>query len=122
MPLFNLTKWVIIMSNANTSVAPNVIDTIVTLAVTEVPGVAFVGSPVQSGLRALVTASKNTSGVSVVETGEDSLDIAVSVHINNGFSVDQIVSEIRSSVVDAVLTQAGRTVARVDILIDGIVF
>ncbi len=110
------------MSNTNASVAPGVIDTIVTLAVTEVPGVAFVGSPMQSGLRALVTASKNTSGVSVVESGADSLDIAVSVHINDGFSVDQIVSDIRSSVADAVLSQTGRKVSRVDILIDGIVF
>lgn len=109
-------------NNSSASLAPGVIDTIVTLAVTEVPGVAFVGTPVQSGLRALFSAAKNTGGVSVVETEEDTLDIAVSVHINDGFSVNKIVDEIRSSVADSVLAQAGRKVSRVDILIDGIEF
>ena len=81
------------------AIAPGVVETIVTLAVRDVAGVASVGAA-PSGIRSLLSFKQSVQGV----------------------SVNEIADNVRKSVADAVLSQVGLTVSRVDIRVDGIVF
>ena len=90
-------KWGITkMSDINTegmAIAPGVMETIVILAVREVPGVASVG-----------------------------VEVAVTLRIQSGHSLEEVAAAVRRAVADAVLAQVGLVVSRVDITIDGIQF
>lgn len=111
------------MADINTdsmAIAPGVIDTIVTLAVRDAPGVASVGSNV-SGVKALFGKNKN-SGVEVLSSDNQSVEIAITIQVYSNFSLIDLAAQIRSAVADAVLSQVGITVSRVDIRVDGIVF
>ncbi len=111
------------MADINTdsmAIAPGVIDTIVALAVREVPGVASVGSS-DSGLKGLFSKKKN-SGVEVISSDSSSVGLAITIQVYNNFSLPDLASQIRSAVADAVLSQVGISVTRVDIRVDGIIF
>ena len=104
------------MSDINTesmAIAPGVVETIVTLAVRDVAGVASVGAA-PSGIRSLLSFKQSAQGVSV--------NVAVSLRVQAGRSLNEIADNVRKSVADAVLSQVGLTVSRVDIRVDGIVF
>lgn len=111
------------MSDINTegmAIAPGVVDTIVALAVKDVPGVFSVGS-VPTGLRAIF-GSKQPQGVVVVPAEDGSVEVSLSIQVKSGFSLHEIADSVRSSIADAVLSQVGMTVSRVDIRVDGIHF
>lgn len=103
------------------AIAPGVVETIVALAVRDVPGVASVGmSP--TGLRALIAPKQATDGISVSTAEDGTLQVAVELHIIGGHSLTEIADQVRTQIADAVLSQAGMTVSRVDVRIDGIQF
>lgn len=111
------------MADINTdsmAIAPGVIDTIVALAVREVPGVASVGENT-SGIKALFGKNKN-SGVEIVSSDSSSVAISITIQVYSNFSLIDLAAQIRSAVADAVLSQVGITVSRVDIRVDGIIF
>ena len=95
------------------AIAPGVVETIVTLAVRDVAGVASVGAA-PSGIRSLLSFKQSVQGVSV--------NVSVSLRVQSGRSLNEIADNVRKSVADAVLSQVGLTVSRVDIRVDGIVF
>lgn len=112
------------MSDINTdgmAIAPGVMETIVILAVREVPGVASVGSA-PTGIRSVLAFKQSTQGVSVSVAEDDTVQVQVTIRILSGHSLDAVADAVRSAVADAVLTQVGLTVSRVDIKVDGIQF
>ena len=102
------------------AIAPGVVETIVTLAVRDV-GVASVGAA-PSGIRSLLSFKQSVQGVSVNVSHDNTVDVAVSLRVQSGRSLNEIADNVRKSVADAVLSQVGLTVSRVDIRVDGIVF
>ena len=96
------------------AIAPGVVETIVTLAVRDVAGVASVGAA-PSGIRSLLSFKQSVQGVSVNVSHDNTVDVAVSLRVQSGRSLHDIAA-------DAVLSQVGLTVSRVDIRVDGIVF
>lgn len=112
------------MSDINTdsmAIAPGVVETIVTLAVRDVAGVASVGSA-PSGIRSLLSFNQSAQGVQVNVADDNSVAVSVSLRVQSGHSLNDIADAVRASVADAVLSQVGLTVSRVDIRVDGIVF
>lgn len=112
------------MSDINTegmAIAPGVMETIVTLAVRDVPGVASVGAA-PSGIRSLLAFKQSTQGVVVQVSEDDTVQVEVTIRILSGHSLEAVAASVRSAVADAVLTQVGLTVSRVDIKVDGILF
>lgn len=112
------------MSDINTdgmAIAPGVMETIVILAVREVPGVASVGSA-PTGNRSVLAFKQSTQGVSVSVAEDDTVQVQVTIRFLSGHSLDAVADAVRSAVADAVLTQVGLTVSRVDIKVDGIQF
>ncbi len=112
------------MSDINTesmAIAPGVVETIITLAVRDVPGVASVGAA-PSGIRSLLSFKQSAEGVKVEVAEDNSVQVAVSLRVISGFSLNETANMVRAAVADAVLAQVGLAVSRVDIRVDGIVF
>jgi uncharacterized alkaline shock family protein YloU len=103
------------------AIAPDVLDTIVALAVKDVEGVASVGSA-SSKIFSFFASKQDQQGVTVNQVGDNAIDVSVSISVLDGFSLDKIAHDLRHAIADAVLSQAGFSVNRVDIHVDGILF
>lgn len=100
-------------------IAPAVLDTIVTMAVKGVDGVAFSSSG--QGIGGIMNrASGKAVEFSVNDTGE----IAVRVHLTAmyGTSLREIGTRVQKEIADAIMSQVGVAVCSVDVYIDGIEF
>lgn len=98
--------------------APGVLETIVTLATEQVPGVFGVNPP---GLAGKVgKPGSRQIEVSVDEAG--AVAVVIHVHAVYGTPLPQIAEGIKDSVADAIVSQVGAKVASVDVFIDGVTF
>ena len=104
------------------SLGPGVIETIISIAVSEVEGVASVGPYSTSGLRSLLGQKPSTSGIEVEENDDGRLAITVHVEVYHGYPLPKLAAEVRKAVADALSIQVGIEVASVDIYVDGIQF
>lgn len=103
------------------TIAPGVMETIVVLAVRDVPGVLSVGSA-PSGIRSLFAFKQSTQGVQVSLAQDETVQVAIAIHVSSGYSLDEIATSVRKAVADAILTQVGLEVSRVDITVESIQF
>ena len=96
------------------ALAPGVVETIVSIAVSEVEGVACVGSASATGrgIRSVFGQKPQTQGIEITVNEDNKLDI----------SMPEIASKLRQAVADAVTSQVGVEVGSVDVFIDGIQF
>lgn len=104
------------------SLAPGVVETIVSIAANEVEGVASVGSYAAGGIRAKLTAKPATSGIEVAANEEGKLAVTIHVEVYHGQVLPDLAARLRQAVADALLVQVGLEVASVDIFVDGIQF
>lgn len=102
-------------------IAPDVLDTIVALALKDVEGVAVVGQT-STGILSFFGSKQDQKGVRVSQVTSDTIDVSVLITVLNGFSLDKIAADARKAIADAILAQTGYTVNRVDIHVDGILF
>lgn len=106
----------------NMTLAPGVVDTIISITASETEGVASVGSPVTSGLRAMFAQGPSTSGIETVRDGDGQLDVSLHVTVYYGSVLPEVAEKLRQAIADALMVQVGITVRSVDIYIDGIQF
>jgi uncharacterized alkaline shock family protein YloU len=104
------------------TVAPGVVETIVSLAVSQVEGVAVVGgSKISDGVISVFNKKQHVPGVIVTaEDGEITVEVRVQVYF--GYKLPTLSAQIRSIVDDAMKSQVGIEVAAVNVYIDGIQF
>jgi uncharacterized alkaline shock family protein YloU len=103
-------------------IAPGVLETIVTLAARNVDGVAGVcGS---QGLAQLAQKAVAKQGSRCVDVATEDDAIAVSLHIDvaYGLPLREVGEAVKAAVADAIKSQLGAEVSRVDVFIDGLVF
>ena len=103
------------------ALAPGVVETIVSIAVSEVEGVACVGSAGR-GIRAVFGQKPSTQGIEITVNEDNKLAVAVRIEVYYGFVLPEVASSLRQAVADAVASQVGVEVASVDVYIDGIQF
>lgn len=105
------------------AIAPNVVETIVTLAVKGVDGVAsLAGGSGKGGIRGFI-GGKNAEPAIQVEIADDSkMTIAVHIEVKYGSVFPDVATNVRQAVADAVATQVGAEVSAVDVYIDGVQF
>jgi len=104
------------------SVAPGVLDTIVTMAAEAVEGVASLGAP---GLAGLVQKSARKGAARAVDVCVDEdgkLTAAIHLQVIYGHKLKDVANAVQNSVADAVQSQVGVQIAAVDVFVDGIVF
>lgn len=103
------------------SLAPGVVDTIITITANEQDGVASVGSFSTSGIRSMLQSRPSTSGVETkVEDGK--LTVILHIEVYYGYVLPELADNLRKAISDALLVQVGMEVNRIDIYIDGIQF
>jgi len=105
------------------AIAPNVVETIVAMAVRDVEGVSSLVTDAPSGLAALLFGGKDTNqGVEVDVDDDDKLHIVLRVEVKSGYVLPDVAADLRRAVADAVAMQVGIDVGSVDVFIDGIRF
>jgi uncharacterized alkaline shock family protein YloU len=105
------------------TIAPGVVETIVSLAVSQIAGVAQVGAPglSESFISAL---SKKHPAQGILITAEEDATITVTVHVQifYGYRLQEVAENIRAIVVDTLEGQVGIHADAVDVFVDGIQF
>ena len=105
------------------TIAPGVVETIISLAARDVEGVASIGPATTSGLMDLIGGGRpSTQGIEVTTDENDELHVSIRMYVKSGNVLPDLAANVRRAVVDAVATQVGVKVAAVDIYIDGIQF
>lgn len=106
------------------SLAPGVVDTIISIAANEVDGVASVGSAgsANRNLRSVLGAKPSTAGIEAVVDESGKLLITLHVEVYYGHVLPDVAASLREAVSDALRVQVGVEVGAVDIYVDGIQF
>ena len=104
------------------SIAPGVMETIISVAASEVDGVASLGSSTTSGLRSVFGSKPSTQGIDITVDEEDKLHISIRVDVYYGYVLPDLAANIRQAISDAVTSQVGIPVGSVDVYIDGMQF
>ena len=105
------------------SIAPGVMETIISVAASEVDGVASLGSFATSGIRSMLASKPSTSGIETKMGDDSKLSVAVHVEVYYGYVLPELAAaQLRTAIAEALATQAGVEVSSVDVYIDGLQF
>ena len=106
----------------NMSIAEGVVETIITMAVQDVEGVASLSGSTGGSL--LASLGKKSAGKAIEVTANEDKTVSVVARIvaNYGAVLPDVAQKIREAVADAAMTQIGITVSKVDVFIDGVQF
>ena len=104
------------------TIAPGVIETIVTLAILEVDGVATVGAKASPSGIFPSFGRKNTPPGILIYSEDDEVIVDAQVQVLYGYRLYDIAEGIRTAVANALQSQANIDVASVNVTIDGIQF
>lgn len=105
------------------ALADGVLETIISIAVQEVEGVARVGgASATGGLFSSRKAKPATRGIEVSTDENDDIAVSVRIEVVFGQVLPEVAQAVRTAVANAVLTQVGAHVSSVDVYIDGIRF
>lgn len=103
------------------ALADGVVETIISIAVQDIDGVASVGARAPQGLLGAF-ARPSTQGIEVGLNDNDALDVAVHVEVFYGSVLPDVAAQIRENVANALLSQVGLNTSSVDVYIDAIRF
>ncbi|MGI6217019.1 MAG: Asp23/Gls24 family envelope stress response protein [Coriobacteriales bacterium] len=107
---------------AHLGIAPGVVETMVTKATSEVPGVAAVGGPrVENGFSSVLMRTASNDGVVVASDGGH-IVLDISIQIYYGYKLQDIVDGIRINVSDALYSQVGIEIDAINIYVSALQF
>ena len=104
------------------SIASNVIETIVSIALNDVKGITAVGATPVNGIMQALSGKGIAQGIEVDSDEAGKVALGIHVEVEYGTPLPEIAADIRQAVYDAVTTQIGVPVGRVDVYVDGIQF
>lgn len=104
------------------ALAPGVAETIVSIAASNVEGVACVGSSSATTLFSRLVKKPATSGIEVELDENDGLVVMVRIEVYYGYVLPDVAASVRESIANAVESQIGLQISSIDIYIDGIQF
>lgn len=107
------------------TIAPGVVETIISLAAAEVPGVAGVGAAgAISAIKAAFNAGNAipTNGIIVEPLGDKQVAVTISIQAFYGYRLVEIAGNVRKAVADALAAQIGVVANSVDVHVDALSF
>lgn len=108
------------MNVNGTVISGGVAEIVICMAAAEVEGIAAVGGMGASGIKGLFSTQQGMQGIEL-EAGEDGgLAIGVHIEVFFGYVLPEVAAKVRTAVADAVETQLGAKVDRVDVFVDGL--
>lgn len=105
----------------NMTLAPGVVDTIISLTASELDGIASIGTPA-GGFLARIVNRPTTSGIQTRFDDDGKLEIVLHVVVEYGYVLPELADKLRQAIADALLVQIGVEVASIDVYIDGMQF
>jgi uncharacterized alkaline shock family protein YloU len=109
--------------NEGLSIAPGVVETIVSLAASQVDGVAQVTAPrLSHGFISALSKKHLAQGVVIMADDDGTITVIVRIRVFYGYRLQEVAEKVRHAVVDTLSGQIGIEVAAVDVYIDGIQF
>ena len=102
------------------ALADGVVETIVSIAMQDLEGVA--PTSVAAGLLSALGNKQAGKTIEVEANDNNTLSIGVHIEALYGYPLPEIAARVRTAIADAVLTQVGVDVAKVDVYIDGVQF
>jgi uncharacterized alkaline shock family protein YloU len=104
-------------------IAPGVVETIVSLAVAQVDGVAQVGVPsLSNSFISVLNKRHPAQGIIIMADDDGQIIVTVRVHLFYGYRLQEVAENVRLAVIDTLLGQVGIEAAAVDVCVDGIEF
>ena len=104
------------------TIAPGVVETILSLAISQIDGVAIIGAPRMSeGVISAFNKRHASQGI-IVTAEEEKITVEVHVQVYYGFRLPEVAAQIRSTTADALKSQVAVDVAAVNVFIDAIQF
>ena len=107
------------------TIAPGVVETIVSLAAAEVPGVAGVGTagPI-SFIAAALNAGRSvpTAGIKLAVAEDNSVSVNLTIQAYYGYRLADVAAQVREAVADALKGQVGAETSSVDVYVDALAF
>ena len=110
-----------VLGNEGMAIAPGVVETIVSLAAKEVPGVESVGRPSKELIHSVLHRN-NTQGVTINVNEDETISVDVHISARAGLSRPDVADQVRTSIHDAVLSQVGLEVASVEVYVEAVRF
>lgn len=105
------------------TIAPGVVETIISLAVSQVDGVAQVKAPsIGDSLISALNKKHPAQGIIIMADDDGQITVEAHVQIYYGFQLQAVAERIRLAVVETMEMQVGITIAGVDVFVDGIQF
>jgi uncharacterized alkaline shock family protein YloU len=105
------------------SIAPGVVEAIVSAAVGQVEGVSQVGAPtISGGIISALNRRHPTQGILITAEDDGLITVSVHVHIFYGYRLQDVAEQIRTAVAQTLEGQVGIEVSAVDVFVDGIQF
>ena len=107
------------------SIAPGVVETIISLAAAEVPGGSGVGTAgAISAIAAAFNAGKAipTTGIKLAKGEDGKLSVEITIQAYYGYRLTEVAENVRLAIADAIKGQTGADVASVDVYVDGLSF
>ena len=116
------------------TIAPGVVETIVSLAAAEVPGVAGVGTagPISSIAAALnagrsvptfeVSRDDIAAGIKLAVAEDNSVSVNLTIQAYYGYRLADVAAQVREAVADALKGQVGAQTSSVDVYVDALAF
>ena len=83
------------------SIAPGVMETIISVAASEVDGVASLGSFATSGIRSMLASKPSTSGIETKMDEDGKLSVAVHVEVYYGYVLPELAAQLRTAIAEA---------------------
>lgn len=108
-----------------TTIAPGVVETIISLAAAEVPGVAGVGNAgAMSAIAAAFNAGKAipTAGIELEIDEDKQVTVKITIQAYYGYRLVEVADNTRTAIADALKGQLGVDVVSVDIYVDALAF
>ena len=107
------------------TIAPGVVETIVSLAAAEVPGVAGVGTagPI-SAIAAALNAGKSvpSAGIKLKVNEDNAVEVKITIQAYYGYRLADVAAKVRAAIADALKGQIGADTVSVDVFVDGLAF
>jgi uncharacterized alkaline shock family protein YloU len=104
------------------TIAPGVIETIISLAVQQVEGVAGLAAFSANNVLQILGRKQSMPGVLVLEEEDGRIVVEVHIHVLYGYPLPDIAAAVRLAVADALDSQVNIAVSEVNVAIEAIQF
>ncbi|MDR2108701.1 MAG: Asp23/Gls24 family envelope stress response protein [Coriobacteriales bacterium] len=104
------------------TIAPGVVETIISLAVQQVEGVAGLSTITAEGVLKALRAQRPSPGVLVLAEDDGRLIVDVHLQVFYGYPLPEIAAAVRHAVADALSSQVSIQVSEVNVVIEAIQF